>query len=245
MLNTKNNFKALSLSTESEVLNSLKPHTCNNEKGRSMIEMLGVLAIIGVLSVGGIAGYSKAMMKFKINKTIDQIAMTVTNIRTLYAQQTTYSGLADTNAYDMGVVDDAMVTAKSQGKNTLANVFGGNVFIGTDASGVKGEADSMGAFVVSFDGLPREACVAIATNDWGSNYSSGLLGIKTGNQDKGLSKAETIGCYVLGGTKGNDKDAVATKGISCASDGPLTVSGAATGCACNSGNSCTVSLKYY
>lgn len=29
--------------------------------GRSMIEMLGVLAIVGVLSVGGIAGYSKAM----------------------------------------------------------------------------------------------------------------------------------------------------------------------------------------
>lgn len=38
--------------------------------GRSMIEMLGVLAIIGVLSVGGIAGYSKAMEKFKLNKTI-------------------------------------------------------------------------------------------------------------------------------------------------------------------------------
>ncbi|MBS6473139.1 MAG: hypothetical protein KH347_02690 [Acetobacter sp.] len=32
-----------------------------NESGRSMIEMLGVLAIIGVLSVGGIAGYSQAM----------------------------------------------------------------------------------------------------------------------------------------------------------------------------------------
>ena len=44
-----------------------------NQKGRSMIEMLGVLAIIGVLSVGGIAGYSKAMMKYRINKTIEQI----------------------------------------------------------------------------------------------------------------------------------------------------------------------------
>ena len=42
-----------------------------NENGRSMIEMLGVLAIIGVLSVGGIAGYSKAMYRFKMNKTID------------------------------------------------------------------------------------------------------------------------------------------------------------------------------
>ncbi len=39
--------------------------------GRSMIEMLGVLAIIGVLSVGGIAGYSKAMQKYKMNQTIE------------------------------------------------------------------------------------------------------------------------------------------------------------------------------
>ncbi|MBQ8671083.1 MAG: prepilin-type N-terminal cleavage/methylation domain-containing protein [Alphaproteobacteria bacterium] len=39
----------------------------NNESGRSMIEMLGVLAIIGVLSVGGIAGYSKAMQKNSVS----------------------------------------------------------------------------------------------------------------------------------------------------------------------------------
>ena len=38
--------------------------------GRSMIEMLGVLAIIGVLSVGGIAGYSSAMEKWKLNETL-------------------------------------------------------------------------------------------------------------------------------------------------------------------------------
>ncbi len=43
-----------------------------SELGRSMIEMLGVLAIIGVLSVGGIAGYSKAMDKYKINNVIHE-----------------------------------------------------------------------------------------------------------------------------------------------------------------------------
>ena len=42
--------------------------------GRSMIEMLGVLAIIGVLSVGGIAGYSKAMDMYKLNRLVDQYA---------------------------------------------------------------------------------------------------------------------------------------------------------------------------
>lgn len=43
-----------------------------NQKGRSMVEMLGVLAIIGVLSAGGLAGYSKAMFQYKLNKQRDQ-----------------------------------------------------------------------------------------------------------------------------------------------------------------------------
>ena len=75
-----------------------------NENGRSMIEMLGVLAIIGVLSVGGIAGYSKAMNKFKTNKVADNVSMLVANIKTLYAQQNTYKDLenktAISNLYD-------------------------------------------------------------------------------------------------------------------------------------------------
>ena len=41
--------------------------------GRSMVEMLGVLAIIGVLSVGAMTGYSKAMLKYKLNKQSEQI----------------------------------------------------------------------------------------------------------------------------------------------------------------------------
>lgn len=49
----------------------------NNQFGRSMIEMLGVLAIIGVLSVGGIAGYSKAMEKWKVNKAIEEYSFLI------------------------------------------------------------------------------------------------------------------------------------------------------------------------
>ena len=43
------------------------------ESGRSMIEMLGVLAIMGVLSVGTIAGFRHAMTKQKINDIIHVI----------------------------------------------------------------------------------------------------------------------------------------------------------------------------
>ena len=46
-----------------------------NESGRSMVEMLGVLAIIGVLSIGGIAGYTQAMKKYRTNEAVNTIAM--------------------------------------------------------------------------------------------------------------------------------------------------------------------------
>ena len=42
-----------------------------NNNGRSIVEMLGVLAIIGVLSAGALKGYSDAMFKYKMNRTID------------------------------------------------------------------------------------------------------------------------------------------------------------------------------
>ncbi len=41
------------------------------EHGRSMIEMLGVLAVMGVLSVGGIVGYSIAMNRYQANQIVD------------------------------------------------------------------------------------------------------------------------------------------------------------------------------
>ena len=45
-----------------------------------MIEMLGVLAIIAVLSVGGIAGYSKAMEQFKANKLIEEYNLLIAGL---------------------------------------------------------------------------------------------------------------------------------------------------------------------
>ena len=49
------------------------------ENGRSMVEMLGVLAIIGVLSVGAISGYSKAMMKYKLNRQAESFNILLNN----------------------------------------------------------------------------------------------------------------------------------------------------------------------
>jgi type II secretory pathway pseudopilin PulG len=52
----------------------MKKYQILNQIGRSMIEMLGVLMIIGLLSVLGIYGYLKAMDKVSLTKQTQQIS---------------------------------------------------------------------------------------------------------------------------------------------------------------------------
>ena len=61
-----------------------RTHFTQNERGRSMIEILGVLAIIGVLSFGGIQGYKYAMDKHRANDIINEVNMRATDIWHLY-----------------------------------------------------------------------------------------------------------------------------------------------------------------
>ena len=65
----------------------------NDQRGRSMVEMLGVLAIIGVLSVGGIAGYSAAMDKLKLNKYATDINIMVMNYKLLTINEKTITSI--------------------------------------------------------------------------------------------------------------------------------------------------------
>ena len=57
--------------TQNEILKieSINP----NESGRSMVEMLGVLAIIGVLSLAGVEGYKYAIAKYKANELLNGV----------------------------------------------------------------------------------------------------------------------------------------------------------------------------
>ena len=224
-----------------------------NENGRSMIEMLGVLAIIGVLSVGGIAGYSKAMNKFKTNKVADNVSMIVANIKTLYAQQKNYGtgdkALTTEKAVALGVIPDELIKTEGEvGSQTkvLRNAFNGKVFVGATLS-VNDDTD-LRAFYVTFNGLSKEACVALATNDWGSSYSSGLIAMQvksvstdtdTDAKVKTLTSAENMkmGCAGV-------ENSIACPG-GATSPVPMKVAQAATACACNTGNTCSITWKYY
>ena len=151
------------------------------QKGRSMVEMLGVLAIIGVLSVGGISGYSKAMAKYKLTKAQDQITMLLMNIRTAYATSPSYSGLNNSVATSFNIAPSDMVTDANAG--TMNGAFGGAVTVGScdtknaPCATVQATANSASYFFITMADLGREACLSLVTSDWGSD---GMVGMSVG-----------------------------------------------------------------
>lgn len=137
-----------------------------NEYGRSMIEMLGVLAIVGVLSVGGIAGYSKAMTKFKANKLIDQITTISMNIRTLFANERDYSSVTPANVVKLGVLPREMYEDTDVSGSNIIHAFGGNAEVHYVFGRTVGHYDY---FAVRMKSLPKDACVVVLTTDFGSD----------------------------------------------------------------------------
>jgi len=81
------------------VINKTNKNYKRSQKGRSMVEMLGVLAIVGVLSVGGISAYGVAMKKHKANELLHQASMLAT---TVSAQAMTNNGTLPTTIMDFG-----------------------------------------------------------------------------------------------------------------------------------------------
>ena len=130
------------------------------QSGRSMIEMLGVLAIIGVLSVGGIAGYTKAMMRSKVNSTVETMLTIAANVHTLTLRTKNYDNLAKV-AIKMKAIPDKALNGSTLG----ANAFGGSVGLGEFYNK---------SFYIAMNGLPKEALVYAGNGDFGINKLSSL-----------------------------------------------------------------------
>ena len=99
--------------------------------GRSMVEMLGVLAIIGVLSVSAIAGYSKAMMKHKLNKHRETYSFLLNNAIQLSAnlpKSTSIAALKYTHVlHKLNLIPDGMTyhdqSSSIEEKGIIKDIF--------------------------------------------------------------------------------------------------------------------------
>ena len=110
------------------------------QQGRSMVEMLGVLAIIGVLSIGGIAGYRMAMNRYQANQIAHEINLMRTDAKMKVARGVElllgepYDGeeghLKFNESYGVEVDSSVIISDGEEGREegysfTLSNIPGG------------------------------------------------------------------------------------------------------------------------
>ncbi|MBQ8785857.1 MAG: hypothetical protein IJZ59_07465 [Alphaproteobacteria bacterium] len=168
---------------------------CSNEKGRSMVEMLGVLAIIGVLSTAGIAGYTKAMEKFKINTAANQISTIISNYNTLMLNSPNKNDL-----YNERVINQLVLPVEMLHEGKCYHALNGRCSVGHNLDPTKDE------FVIRFGDLSKDLCVNLLSLPVtesalritiNKNAPGATLGSGGGKEFKGavnISKAAEL-CY--------------------------------------------------
>ena len=199
-----------------------------NQIGRSMVEMLGVLAVVGVLSLGGIAGYNKASRMLRLNNLKDDLSHIIANVRTTFLTQVNYHNISAENMIKVGIIPDHMIG--SDGKS-IVNRLGGSVTLDS----AKTIDDNEGAFILIFNGIDSETCYSLVIENWGSDIQTGFLGMtisKTGD-----ITAQTSNLI--------DVDIETTETTFRSSDLPMAfISQSQSACMCNDHQSCSIAWKF-
>ncbi len=132
----------------------------NTELGRSLVEMLGVLAIIGVLSIASIAGYSYAVTKWKALDTLDEVATRAIEYDRQLALIRDWKPGDEFDNYDLG--------------DTTS--------LGYGISGFVSEEDNY--FEIEVTGVPIEVCRQLARELEGVTYGP-IVSMTVGEADFG------------------------------------------------------------
>ena len=130
------------------------------QSGRTILEMLSVLALAGVLSVVGIAGYSMAMDKYKTSALIDKVNVIAQQARVMY-KRGNYINFSIPNLVAVNKLQD------------INNPFGG-ALLNSDT----GDTQVFNIYTELFN-VPTSACVAILRTNWGDKGTFRSITVNT------------------------------------------------------------------
>ena len=132
--------------------------TKKQESGRSMIEMVGVLAVMGLITAGAFVLISSAMKSQKTSRLDDDVSAIVAGVRLLYNSADNFSGLTNEALGVIGYGSD------------VKNPYGGSYYV--SGSGT--------TFYVYVDALSQSECNALK----GRKFPGGGNTVTGGSQVK-------------------------------------------------------------
>ena len=132
-----------------------------HESGRSMVEIVGVLAVMGLITAGAFVLVRSGTAAQKRSRAVDEVSVIAENVRGLYADSEGFSELTD-NTTDGTTLIDALYlnTITPFGQDTVYSV-------------VKNSSDNS-KFYVKMIGLEQEDCKALAATAWPNSHGQAV-----------------------------------------------------------------------
>ena len=138
------------------------------ESGRSMIEMVGILALMGLLTAAAFVLVQSGMTAQKVSRTADDINTLITNVRAISAERGDFCGIPECSSYSTSGANFAGAILDSE--NKVDTPVGGKYSVCY--------SDCNTAWVYIY-GLPVDDCEMMASRA----YSGGIAQcIKDGKQ---------------------------------------------------------------
>lgn len=151
------------------------------ENGRSMIEMLGVLTIIGVLSVGGLSVFNRMQYEHMSNQIINDLTETITKIQKISTQYDDGYKNVGVFAYKNKAYSDGLTFVSS---TATSATFSGKGSVQYAISGSSGES-----FNVAVSKLDDNICIKLATTGINNVRNISVNGKSVGSVNVTLTNA--------------------------------------------------------
>lgn len=151
-----------------------------NEKGSSLIEVLGVLAIIGVMSAGVFTGIAAVQSKIRIARAFSEAKNSIKTIRQTFSSFRP-ENISASILSTLGILPD--LDAEGYGVNVLGQKMTIQ-FSGTGSGQYSSDfSTSEQTFRLIYKDVDIKTCIGLLSADWGSDPSSGLAQIIVGDED--------------------------------------------------------------
>ncbi len=158
-----------------------------NEKGSSMVEVIGVLAFLSTLAVGAYSLIASAKSKIQITREHQQTKDIIKAMREQFSAFRPTETSSET-LYKVGIFDNVGEDGQS------SNLMGHKMEITMPATGF---AEQNPTFKLTYYDVDPKTCANLLTADWGSDPSSGLVEISTGGTTFQWPKDYTSGHHPL------------------------------------------------
>lgn len=152
-----------------------------NERGATMIEMIGVLGVLGVLAASVYHLVDSALNHYRISQGLVQVTSLQKNVSRFFASVGNYKTLNEESTIKKLIADNVVPQSMKAGDAAMRHVFGGSVELKNVNYTDEGSPFST-SFSITFKGLDKRVCVEMASLSWPEKDSANLLSITVGSE---------------------------------------------------------------